>query len=221
VSALFVTGTDTNVGKTFVSCALIHALRAHGRRVAVMKPIETGVGEAAGDALALRAAAEDPASLERVCPIRLRAPLAPSVAARLEGRTIDPEALARAIDERAAASEVLVVEGAGGLLVPIAGRFTFADLAKRCRLPVLLVAANRLGTVNHAALTVRVAAAYGLDVRGFVLSQPAAETDPSAESNAGEIAALTGLRCIGVLPHLADPTAAASRLDVGALGLGV
>jgi dethiobiotin synthetase len=218
VSALFVTGTDTNVGKTFVSCALIHALRARGRRIAVMKPVETGVGEVAEDAAALRAAAEDPAPLERICPVRLRAPLAPSVAARLEGRTIDPDALARGIDERAAAADLLLVEGAGGLLVPIAGRFTFADLARRCRLPVLLVAANRLGTVNHAALTARVAASYDLDVRGFVLSQPAADTDQSAETNAGEIAALTGLRCIGVLPHLASSVDASSRLDVSALG---
>jgi len=217
VSTLFVTGTDTNVGKTFVSCALIHALRARGRGVAVMKPVETGVRDIPEDAVALRAAAGDAAPLDVVCPVQLRAPLAPSVAARLEGRTIDPEALARLVDERRAAADVLVVEGAGGLLVPIAGRFTFADLARRCRLPLLLVAANRLGTVNHAALTARVAASYGLDVRGFVLSRPAAETDESAASNAGEIVSLTGLRCLGVLPHLAHWADGASLLDLDPL----
>jgi dethiobiotin synthetase len=213
VSTLFVTGTDTSVGKTFVSCALIAALRARGRRVAVMKPIETGVTAEPEDALALRGAAADPASLDTICPIRLRAPLAPSVAARLEGRTLDPDDLTRRIAARAADADLLLVEGAGGLLVPIAGAVTMADLACRCALPLLIVAANRLGTVNHTALTARVAASVGLVVRGFVLSQPQPVTDESAASNATEITALTGLRCLGVLPHLAEPRAAAPLLD--------
>jgi dethiobiotin synthetase len=161
VSTLFVTGTDTHVGKTFVACALIAALRARGLRVAVMKPIETGVREQPDDALALRSAAADPAPLDTICPIRLRAPLAPSVAARLEGRTIDPDDLARRIKARAADADLLLVESAGGLLVPIAGTFTMADLASRRALPVLIVGANRLGTVNHMALTARVAASLG------------------------------------------------------------
>lgn len=217
MSALLVTGTDTNVGKTFVSRALIHALRERGRRVAVMKPVETGVLAEPDDACALRAAAEDPAPLDVICPVRLRAPLAPSVAARLEGRTIDPEDLVRRIGTRAGDADVLVVEGAGGLLVPIAGTFTFGDLAARCALPLLIVGANRLGTVNHMALTARVAQTLGLAVRGFVLSQPTPTTDASATSNAGEITALTGLRCLGVLPHLADPREAATRLDLRAI----
>jgi dethiobiotin synthetase len=212
--ALLVTGTDTNVGKTFVACALVGALRARGRRVAVMKPVETGVTDAPADAEMLRAAAGDPASLDAVCPIRLRAPLAPSVAARLEGRAIDPEGLARQIAARSSEADVLVVEGAGGLLVPIAGPFTFADLARRCGLPLLVVAANRLGTVNHAALTARVASWMGLSMLGFVLSQPSPLADESAPTNAGEIAALTGLRCLGVLPHLAAPAEAAPLLDL-------
>src|SRR5947208_15858122 len=87
MSALFVTGTDTGVGKTFVACALASALRQRGRRVAVMKPVETGVEDEPADALALRAAAADPAPLDDICPYRLRAPLAPAVAARLEGRS--------------------------------------------------------------------------------------------------------------------------------------
>jgi dethiobiotin synthetase len=101
--------------------------------------------------------------------------------------------------------------------VPIAAGFTFADLAHACTLPLLIVGANRLGTVNHAALTARVATACDLAVRGFVLSQPARETDPSAASNAGEIAALTGLPCLGVLPHLRTPAEAAALLDTDAV----
>lgn len=217
MTSLFVTGTDTNVGKTFVACALALALRAAGRRVAVMKPVETGVAERPEDALALQAAAADPAPLDAICPVRLRAPLAPSVAARLEGRVLDPEDLVRRVSARAADADVLLVEGAGGLLVPIATGFTFADLARACALPLLVVGANRLGTVNHAALTARVAAACGLAVRGFVLSQPAPEADLSAASNAGEIAALTGLPCLGILPYLRTPAEAAALLDAAAV----
>ena len=219
MSALFVTGTDTGVGKTFVACAAAHALRTRGRRVSVMKPVETGVESAPEDALRLRAAAADEAPLDTICPYRFRAPLAPAVAARAEGRRIDVDALVDAVLARCETADVLLVEGAGGLLVPLAGTTTFADLAVRCALPVLIVAANRLGTVNHTALTARVAAGYGLAVCGFVLSQPAAAPDASAESNAGAIAALTGLRCLGSLPYAADPARVAAALDVAALGV--
>ena len=217
MSALFITGTDTGVGKTFVGCALAHALRARGRRVAVMKPVETGVDDVPEDAVRLRAAASDAAPLDAICPLRFRAPLAPAVAARLEGRSIDVGALVDAIGRRVRDADVLLVEGAGGLLVPVEGRTTWADLAARTGLPLLIVAANRLGTVNHCALTARVAAAAGLAVRGFVLSQPAAETDVSAATNADTIAGLTGLRCLGVVGHRSAPVDAASALDLDAL----
>jgi len=201
VSALFVTGTDTGVGKTFVACALAAALRRAGRRVGVMKPVETGVAGDPEDAVRLKAAAGDPAPLDEICPYRLPAPLAPSVAARLAGVTIDVDALVAAIAARRQASDALLVEGAGGLLVPVVDRVTWLDLAVRLALPVLIVAANRLGTVNHAALTARVARDAGLVVPGFVLSQPTATTDESAGTNAETIATLTGLRCLAVVPH--------------------
>jgi dethiobiotin synthetase len=217
MSALFVTGTDTGVGKTFVACALAARLRADGRRVAVMKPVETGVESQPEDALRLRAAAGDPASLDDVCPYRLRAPLAPAVAARLEGMTIDVGRIAGLITRRAGAADVLLVEGAGGLLVPIVGETTWLDLAVRCRLPLLIVGANRLGTINHCALTARVAADAGLTIAGFVLSQPTPETDVSAATNGELIAALTGLRCLGVLGHCGTPEYAGRELDPGLL----
>ena len=217
MSALFVTGTDTGVGKTFVACALATALRERGRRVAVMKPVETGVEGKPTDALALRAAAADPAPLGDICPYRLRAPLAPAVAARLEGVTIDVTRLVTLIARRRQGADMLLVEGAGGLLVPLDAGTTWAELAVRAGLPLLVVGANRLGTVNHCALTARVAAAAGLVVRGFVLSQPTAETDPSAATNAETIAALTGLPCLGVLGHGPTPGDAVRALDVAAL----
>jgi dethiobiotin synthetase len=201
MNAVLVTGTDTGVGKTFVTCALATALRAKGRSVAVMKPIETGVEKEPADALALRAAAGDPAPLDDICPYRLRAPLAPVVAARQQGVTIDVARLIALIARRRQGADMLLIEGAGGLLVPLEAHTTYAELAARAGLALLIVGANRLGTVNHCALTARTAAAAGLAVRGFVLSQPTKETDGSAATNAETIATLTGLRCLGVLPH--------------------
>jgi dethiobiotin synthetase len=216
MSGLLVTGTDTGVGKTFVACALAHALRARGRTVAVMKPVETGVTERPEDAVALREAAGDPASLDEICPYRLRAPVAPAVAARLEGATIDLARLETLVRRRLDAADVLLVEGAGGLLVPIADSVTYADLAARLRLPLVVVAANRLGAVNHCALTARVAAAMGLHVLGIVLSNLTPERDLSADTNADSIGALTGLPILGELPHVDGPAAAVPALRLPA-----
>ena len=214
MSALLVTGTDTGVGKTFVACALATALRSRGRRVGVLKPVETGVEQEPQDALRLRAAAGDPSPLDDVCPYRLRAPLAPDVAARLEHVRIDLDRIVALIARRRATVDTLLVEGAGGLLVPIAGRETWLDLAVRAALPVLIVGANRLGTINHCALTVRVAQTAGLAVRGIVLSEPVPDPDPSTATNAAAIADLTGVRVLGTVPHLAAPERATAALDV-------
>src|SRR5262249_26400285 len=185
---------------------------ACGRRVTVMKPVETGVEDAPDDARRLREAAADPASLDEICPYRLRAPLAPAVAARLEGVRIDLARLEALIRRRLEYADVLLVEGAGGLLVPIADSVTWADLAARLRLPLLVVAANRLGTINHCALTARVADAMRLRVAGFILTSPSAVRDDSADTNAEAITSLTGLPCLGELPYLNDP--AGADLDV-------
>ena len=214
--ALLVTGTDTGVGKTFVACALAHAWRAAGRRVGVVKPVETGVDGEPEDARRLAATADDRSPIDDVCPYRLRAPLAPAVAARLEGVVVDVDRITALIQRRAREVDVLVVEGAGGLLVPITGTTTYLDLAARVPLPLLVVAANRLGTVNHCALTARVAASARVAVHGFVLSQPTPTTDESSTSNAETITAMTGLRCLGVLPHLARPEDATARLTLPA-----
>lgn len=211
-NVLVVTGTDTGVGKTFITCALAHALRARGQRVAVCKPVETGVIGEPADALALKAAAVDPAPLDAICPYRLRAPLAPAVAATLEGITIDPERLVDVVTRRARTAQVLLIEGAGGLLVPLAGTVTFLDLVARIDAALVIVGANRLGTINHCALTARAATAAGIRVAGFVLSQPTLATDPSVATNAAAVSELTGLPCLGVVPHLRTPEEAASLL---------
>jgi dethiobiotin synthetase len=175
MSGLLVTGTDTGVGKTVVACALAAALVERGLRTTVWKPVETGwdaSAEDASDAARLRRAVGSAEPLEAICPYRLRAPLAPAVAARLEGIAIDVGHLARLYCARVASADIVVVEGAGGLLVPLTETTTYAELADDLGIPILIVGANRLGVINHVALTARVATAAGLHVIGFVLNTP-------------------------------------------------
>ncbi len=212
VRGLFVTATDTGVGKTEVACAIVRGHRARGLDVAAMKPAQSGhaPGEPSdADRLRAAAGADDPAEL--VCPYSFGPPLAPAVAARVEGRTVS---LARILDAaRALASRhaALVVEGAGGLLTPLTDSETYADLAVALRLPVLVVARAGLGTVNHTALTCEALRARGLAVHGIVLNRASAGADPSEPHNAGEIERLTGARVLAALPHEADIAARERR----------
>jgi len=222
MAGILVTGTDTGVGKTIVACALAAALLERGTRVAAWKPVETGIepgAEDSSDAALLARAAACNASLDSVCTYRLRAPLAPAVAARLEGVVIDIARLGAAYRQHADRTDLVVIEGAGGLLVPLAGRTTYLDLARYLDVPILVVAANRLGTINHTALTARVAAAEGVRVAGFVLNHPLAPRsegatappgtvptvrDQSMATNRDAIIEQTGLPCLGELPHVPD-----------------
>ena len=167
---LGVTGTDTGVGKTVVAAVALAALRHRGLRVAAMKPVETGAVRGPGDAVHLAAAAGGADPLEAVCPVVFREPLAPAVAAGREGRPVELATLDRALARLSEHRDAVVVEGAGGLLVPLTARVSYADLFARWRLDVLIVAANRLGAINHVLLTVHAAWAAGLVVRGLVLN---------------------------------------------------
>jgi dethiobiotin synthetase len=209
---LFVTATDTGVGKTEVACALLRGLRARGVDAAGMKPAQSGVspGEPTdADRLLAAAGGADPMAL--VCPYSFAAPLAPGVAARLAGEEI---ALSRILDAAralAARHAFLVVEGAGGLLVPLTPRETYADLAVALGLPVLLVARAGLGTVNHTALTAEALRARGLALAGVILNRSAPGADPSEPHNASEIERLTGARVLCALPFVADIAAREAR----------
>lgn len=152
---LFVTGTDTGVGKTRVAVALIHALRAHGLRVAAMKPVSAGsaVGELNEDVAALVQAANVDVDVRDVNPYAFAEPVAPHIAAKSLGVRIDLEVIAEAYARLAAAADVVVVEGAGGWRVPLNEHEDMADLALRLSLPVVLVVGLRLGCLNHALLT--------------------------------------------------------------------
>ena len=198
---LGVTGTDTGIGKTVVSCALAARARQLGLRVSAMKPIESGVVERrvsesglASDADRLRAACGSTLPLSVVRPYALEEPLAPMIAAARTGVQIDIAVLDAALAQVEQDADVVLVEGAGGLLVPIDLRVSYLDLFARWQLPLLLVAGNKLGVLNHVLLTVRAAETAGVPVRAIVLTSLSDRDATVAETTNFE--ALTTL-----LPH--------------------
>jgi dethiobiotin synthetase len=174
---LFVTGTDTGVGKTVVACALIRGFVEQGLRVAGMKPvaagdiIDTPDGRMNDDVARLRAAGNVDAPLEEINPYCFDAPIAPHIAAAGEGRSIDLDVIMQRYTALAARADVVVVEGAGGFLVPLNEREDFSDLARRLDLPVVLVVGMRLGCLNHALLTQEAIRARGLSIAGWVANR--------------------------------------------------
>jgi dethiobiotin synthetase len=170
-----------------------------------MKPAQAGVSpDEPSDAERLRAASDGVEPLEVVCPYSFAAPLAPAVAARVEGREVSFARVLAAARAIAARHEAIVVEGAGGLLVPLTDRETYADLAAALALPVLVVARAGLGTVNHTALTVEALRRRGLAIAGIVLNRTAPVDDPSVPHNAAEIARITGIAPLATLPFVRD-----------------
>ena len=177
---LFITGTDTNAGKTFVTALLTRALRARGFETIALKPLCSGERS---DVEILQAASDHRLSLDETNPVWLREPAAPLVAARLENRTLSLDALAdwfRALSEK---HPSLLVEGAGGWLVPITPTETIADLAARLALPVVLVVANRLGCINHTLLTLESIRARGLHCPGIILNTLSTTEDIAMRAN--------------------------------------
>ena len=204
---LFITGTDTEVGKTYVASLLAQSLLASGLRVGVYKPTASGCRREGGrlisrDAVQLWEAAGRPDSLEAVCPQPFEAPLAPHLAARAEAKHIDPQLLSSGIGHWKAGSDIVLVEGAGGLMSPLADQLYNADLAGELGYPLLVVTPNVLGVINQTLQTLIAAATYrdGLHVAGIVLNDVDPErSDQSADSNREELSA----RCVPpVLAHI-------------------
>jgi len=194
-TGLFITGTGTDVGKTYVGALIAQSLRNAGQRVGVYKPVASGCDACDGrltapDAVRLWKAAGRPGNLDQVCPQMFRAPLAPHLAARVEGRRVDPQLLRDGIRFWQESCEVVLVEGAGGLMSPLSDDDYNADLAAEFGYPLVVVSANTLGTINATLQTLITASTYceGLSVAGIVLNSPAmSNDDPSTDSNAGEI----------------------------------
>jgi dethiobiotin synthetase len=220
---LGVTGTDTGVGKTVIAVALVALLRRRGLRVAAMKPVETGVlAGAPTDAARLRGAAGGGDRPGDVSPVTYSEPLAPLVAAERAGRLVDLEALDAAFGRLTVQRDAVVVEGAGGLLVPLTERVSYAELFARWRLGLVVVAANRLGAINHVLLTVHAARAAELEIRGVVLNRTTSATpDAAAQTNAATLAQLLPDIPVVSWPWLTDVSDDALATQAEQLGLGV
>lgn len=217
----FLTGTDTEIGKTFVTAALTRALAARGLRVAPIKSLAAGQEFVDGrwvneDVATLLAAQNLGLADAEVGPLQFREPCAPHIAAKLQGGAIDRDALLNAIRGTAAKADVALVEGVGGFRVPLTDTWDTADLAADLGLPVILVVGLRLGCINHALLTAEAVRARGLTLAAWVANT----VDPDQPHVADNLAALQiGLKapCLGHLPRLSDPLAAPARLDLSPL----
>lgn len=205
-TGIFITGTDTEIGKTVVTGGLAAALKTAGVNVGVMKPIASGGIEHEGrivseDAIFLKHAARVDDALDLINPICLRQPLAPSVAAEIERVSIDLRQIDEAFAQLCQRHEFMVVEGIGGIAVPICEEMLVANLAQRFQLPLLVVARPNLGTINHTVLTVEFARSYSLEICGIVLNASQEGSKGIAEqTNPKELTRLTQLPILGAVP---------------------
>jgi dethiobiotin synthetase len=186
-NGFFVTGTDTDVGKTYVGCRIAHRLLAQRLVVAAYKPVASGAASIEeSDAYKLWHSTGCHGTLEMVNPQSFRAPLAPPIAAELENRAVDDSLILRGVELWTGECNVLVVEGAGGLLSPISWNLTNADLAVALGYPLIVVARNRLGVVHQVLSVVQIANALGLRIAEVVLNQterPMRDSDAAVETN--------------------------------------
>lgn len=193
----FITGTDTNAGKTYATCLMLEELRRQGIDAVGYKPVSCGDRD---DATRI-AAASGGLPIEEINPLHLNTPVAPLVAGMLENHPVDPQILIDGYHQLAAKHTQVLVEGAGGWEVPIAPNFRVSDFAKALNLPVILVVANRLGALNHTLLSVDAIRAKGLQCAGIILNQLDDELDTAMITNKGLIEELTGLPLIDHLIH--------------------
>ena len=235
LAGLFVTGTDTEVGKTLIAGSIARHLRKAGRRVEVLKPVATGCRRDRGrlvsaDAEFLAACADSRRTLAEIAPVRYAAGLAPNVAAEREGRPVDLDAVFAAYRGLAGEADAVIVEGIGGLLCPITDDFWVVHLARMMALPVVIVARAGLGTINHTLLTVHAARDAGLDVAGVAVNryrlEPAArrtlesggdthgDADMAIFTNPAQIAQRGRVRILALIPD--DPRSSVEDARIGA-----
>ena len=211
--AWFITGTDTEIGKTYATCALLHAVRSRGLTALGMKPVAAGTQMVGNermneDVAALRAASSFDPGLGLLNPWCLASPIAPHIAAAEEGVRITPGPIFDALDALRLRADVVLVEGVGGFRVPLAGDYDTAALATELALPVILVVGLRLGCINHALLTVEAIEHRGLELAGWIGNR----IDPHmlrAEENIESLRERIAVPLLGVLPWSACPDPAA------------
>jgi dethiobiotin synthetase len=209
---IFITGTDTGVGKTFVAAGLIRAFTGMGFSVSPMKPVETGCGLRRGrlvpqDSMRLIAASKVKESLDTINPYRLRLPLAPSVAAGLEGVIIKKKKILSFCHHLMNKYDLTVVEGAGGIMVPVSGRYLFLELIRDLDLPVVIISRPGLGTINHTLLTIEAARLKGIRVLGTIINHSTASKKGLAEKTSPKIIEALGRRpLLGIVPYSKSTT---------------
>ncbi len=199
---LFITGTDTGVGKTLVAAALARVLRQKGLKIGVMKPAETGVPDCrrlGPDGTLLKWAADSSLTDDQICPYRLKAPLAPAVAASREQQRINYSELLEQAQAIIAEHDFTIIEGAGGLMVPLAGGLLMADFAKALALPVVVVCRPNLGTINHTLLTLFAARNLDLQIAGYLINNMPKEKGLAEETAPHSLASMTMDELLGIL----------------------
>jgi dethiobiotin synthetase len=219
---IFVTGTGTSVGKTAVMGALVRILRESGINVGIMKPIATGCHPdkdgtlISEDAEFLQSAAGVRYPPELLCPYRYEDPVAPSVAAEKSGRPILLPDIISSYFVLIGAHDIVLVEGVGGVLVPLFGGHTVTDLIKMLHLPVLIISANELGTINHTLLTIEHLRQKKIDILGIILNQTSPDVDHSQLTNAESIKSIAGeVPMLGCLPYC--PSCSVEEAHLGEL----
>ena len=211
---VMVTGTDTEVGKTVVAAGLARFLRGQGLDVGVMKPVASGAveseagGRVSSDVVALVTAACSSDPVEWVNPYCFVPPVAPALAAELEGVAVDLERIGDCFGRLRARHDLTVVEGAGGALTPVAGKLSVADLAQRLRIPALIVSRAGLGAINHTVMTVECLRSRGVECLGFFLNRFPEAPDLAERTNGDRISEITGVLHLGSIPNLEDPLGA-------------
>jgi len=203
----FITGTDTGVGKTLIAGSVARALARQGRRVGVMKPFESGCRREGrslipDDALFLRTMAGTQDDLALICPYALERPLAPAIAAHKQSVRIDLRKITAAFKQISTRYEITLVEGAGGIMVPINRNHLLIDVVRLLNLPLIVVARTALGTINHTLLTIREALRAGIRVRGIILNKTTPEMDESEDTNPALITRFTRIPILGQMPYI-------------------
>ncbi|MFC2947984.1 dethiobiotin synthase [Virgibacillus sediminis] len=205
---LFITGTDTGIGKTFVTAGIAASLKKQGVDIGVFKPMLSGDdrNNPESDAGILKIMAEDSTPIEQITPFQFKEPLSPYEAAKQEGRIITMDDIVSEWNKVRVNHDFFLVEGAGGLAVPLGENYLVGDLAKVIGFPLVIVARPNLGTVNHTLLTISYAKKLGLEIAGIIINGINRTTeDPSVQTNAGTLSEFTDIPVLGEIPWVQMP----------------
>lgn len=215
-TGIFITGTDTGVGKTIITASIAYNLTQAGKKVAVMKPVQTGtIISGPTDLEFVQKVVGDDSGLGLSCPYSFPDPVAPLVASMLSGERIDIDLIKDTYSELTQENDTVIVEGAGGLLVPILEDYYMSDLAMDLNLPILIVSRPDLGTLNHTLLTLESAKRKGLQIAGIVISNYPWDPGIPEQTNPELLLSMTGENILGILPH--DNSLSVEKSDIGGL----